>query len=185
MKDSHNQFSKTTVVLHWVVGLTMIALLGVGLYMEQNEVYSLYPVHKSVGTLIFVIVLARVVWRLMNGWPTEIGSQPKLQRFVARLTHWVLILGTLMMPISGMVMSVAGGRGLTVFGINLIASNPDPANPKSILALNEVLAGNAHQAHGVIGTILIAVVALHVLAALKHHFINKDGTLSRMLGGKI
>lgn len=185
MRDSHNQFSKATVVLHWIVGITMIALLGVGLYMEKNEVYSLYPIHKSVGTLIFVVVLYRAIWRMMNGWPTEIGKQPTLQRLVAKLTHWILLLGTLLMPISGMVMSVAGGRGLTVFGFNLIASNPDPANPKGVLPLNETMAGNAHQAHEVIGTLLIATVALHVIGALKHHFMDKDGTLSRMLGGKI
>lgn len=185
MRDSHNQFSKTTVVLHWVVGITMIALLGVGLYMAENEVYSLYPIHKSVGTLIFVVVLYRAIWRMMNGWPTEIGKQPTLQRLVAKLTHWMLLLGTLIMPISGAAMSIAGGHGLAVFGFNLVSRNINPANPEKTMPLNESIAGFAHETHEVIGILLIAVVALHVIGALKHHFMDKDGTLSRMLGGKI
>lgn len=185
MSDSVEKFSPLTIALHWVVGLTMIGLLAVGLYMEEFDAYGLYPIHKSLGILIFLVVLVRVVWRIKNGWPVPLGDAPQWQLIVAKLVHWVLIIATVLMPISGMMMSGLGGHGLAVFGFELMATNPDPADPQKVLPINDGLSSLGHSMHGLLGNVLIGAVVLHVAGALKHHLLDKDGTLRRMLGLKI
>jgi cytochrome b561 len=79
-------------------------------------------------------------------------------------------------------MSSLGGHGVAVFGIEVVARNPDPADPSSALAHNEAMASFFHFVHHWVGYLLIGALALHVSGALKHHLIDKDGTLRRMLG---
>lgn len=184
-RDSADRLSTTTVVLHWVVGLSIIGLLAVGIYMHEAEVHALYPLHKSFGVIIFFIALARILWRISNGWPTPAGQHQKWERLLARSTHWVLIAGTVVMPISGFLMSSLGGHGVSVFGLELVAPNPDPANPDKVIAHNAALAGIAHETHFVAGVAMIAALSAHVAGALKHHVMDKDGTLRRMLGARL
>lgn len=185
MKDTASQLSSVSVLLHWVVALAVIGMLALGIYMEETEAFALYPLHKSIGVIVLAVALIRVFWRLSNRWPSALSNDGVLLRFIARLAHWVLILGTLLMPISGMVMSGVGGHGVVVFGMELIAANPDPANPMEVIPHNEALAGFAHEAHEVIANLLILALLLHVAGAVKHHRVNKDGTLRRMLGKRV
>lgn len=183
--DTENKLSRKTLVLHWLVGLTMIALLASGVYMAENEVFALYGLHKSIGIVIFFFALWRVVWRLRNGWPTTLGEPSPLLHGLAKLVHYLLIIGTVLMPLSGFVMSVMGGHGAALFGLELVAGNPDPVNPSEVIPLNGTLAGLAHQIHGLAGDLLIIGVVLHIVGAYKHHLVDKDGTLRRMLGAEL
>lgn len=182
MRDSEQQFSKWTIGLHWLVGITFIALLVTGVVMKEAGIYALYPIHKSVGILLVLVALARVFWRSCNGWPKPVDNSGPGMRLVAHLVHWMLLIGTLLMPISGMMMSGAGGHGLPIFGWQLLAMNPDPANLGEVIPLNATVAEWGHILHELAGYMLIAVVVLHVAGALKHHWIDKDRTLTRMLG---
>lgn len=179
MKDTHTKFSTPTIALHWLVGVVLIGLLGVGWYMAEYKVYFLYPIHKSIGILILAVVFARVWWRLRNGFPSPLGDSARLQK-IARISHWILLIGTVMLPISGMMMSAMGGHGLAIFGLELLG--PNVGADGKIVANNEMIAGVAHSIHHWAGKVLMVTVAVHVLAALKHHFFDKDGTLRRMLG---
>ena len=183
--DTSTQFSRTTVFLHWIIAISIIGLMAVGIYMENTSNYSLYPWHKAIGFLIFFVILIRVIWRVKNGWPTPASNYSAFEHSLAKLVHWVLILGTLLMPISGFLMSSLGGHGVDVFGWEVVAFNPDPENPQKALAHNGQIAGFAHSVHYWLGNILIAAIALHILGALKHHIIDKDGTIKRMLGKSI
>jgi len=89
------------------------------------------------------------------------------------------------MPISGFMMSTMGRHGVAFFGIELVAANPNPANPQEVLALNSALAEIGHTMHGLGGYLLIGAVALHVVGALKRHLIDRDGILRRMLGAEV
>lgn len=185
-KDTVQQFSHLSLILHWLVGVGIIALLAVGVYMQENEVYSLYPIHKSIGAILLLFILARIFWRIYNGWPQAVAdsSYRTIEHNLAKTILWVLIIGSLAMPLSGMLMSIAGGHGLYVFGFEVIANNPNPELPNKDLALNASVAKIAHQMHFIIGYIMIGAVLLHILGAFKHHRIDKDSTLKRMLGMK-
>lgn len=183
--DTSNQFSPMTVILHWIVALTMIGLLAVGVFMVEKEAYSLYWWHKSFGSLIFLVVILRIAWRLKNGWPNPVGQYSNIEQSLAKVVHWVLIIGTVLMPISGFLMSSLGGYGVDLFGLDIVARNANPENPSEVIAHNETIRGLSHAVHHWLGYILIATVTLHFFGALKHHLIDKDGTLKRMLGNKV
>lgn len=167
---------------HWTVAWLMIGLLGVGVYMAEFSEYSLYPIHKSVGVLALLLILPRIVTRIIKGWPAAAGDYAAHEKILSKVTHWVLILGTLLMPVSGMVMSGMGGHGVSVFGLVLKERNLNAAGEAE--AINPAIAGFAHSAHGWIAYIVIGALVLHILGALKHHIIDKDRTLARMVKGR-
>lgn len=183
--DTRSKLSRTTVLLHWIVGIAVMGALTVGVYMVRNKVGALYPWHMSLGQVIFVFVLAQVIWRLKNGWPEPVREYARAEQVLARTVHYVLLIGVLLMPVFGFLMAALGGNGVAFFGLELVARNPDPANLDKVIPLNGPIAGFAHTAHWVVGYSLIAAVLLHIAGALKHHLIDKDGTLRRMLGAKV
>lgn len=183
--DTQSMLSRNTVVLHWIVAIIMIALLATGIYMEETDARALYPWHKSFGVLIFAFVVLRVLWRIKNGWPTPIRDYTNFEKRLSRVVQYLLIIGTVLMPLSGFIMSAMGGHGVAMFGIELVARNPNPADPEKVLALNAGVAKFAHSMHGLGGKIILISVILHLAGALKHHIIDKDGTLRRMLGTKV
>ena len=182
MKDTTTRLSHLSIALHWIVGLTMIGLIAVGTYMHRFEVYALYPIHKSIGIVILAFVLLRILWRMSNGWPESVSAGAQWEHRLAKLVHWVLIIGTLVFPISGMMMSGAGGHGLFIFDLELLARNVSPDNPEMVEPLNEMLASIGRWLHGFLANLMMAAIALHIIGALKHHFVDKDGPLRRMLG---
>ena len=184
MNDGKTQLSRATVALHWIVGIAVIALLASGIIYAEFDVRPVIGVHKSIGVIIFAFILARVVWRVRQGWPEPVRRFERWERWLSRAVHYVLIIGTVLMPMSGMAMSGAGGYGIDVFGWELFPANPDPDEPGRFLPLNGTVAGIAHEAHGIIGYIMLGALALHIAGALKHHFADRDGTLRRMLGAK-
>jgi cytochrome b561 len=183
--DTKAKLSPATVALHWIIGLVVIVLLAVGIYMAKNEVHALYPWHMSIGQLIFFFALAQVILRLKKGWPEPVQQYSRAERWLARAVHYLLLLGVLLMPIFGFTMAAMSGNGVFFFGVELVAPNPDPANPGEVIALNGSIAKLAHEAHEYLGFTLVVAVLLHIAGAAKHHRIDKDGTLRRMLGKRV
>lgn len=184
-QDTPSKLSPVSVTLHWLVGLSMLGMLGVGLYMHEFKVFWLYPWHKSFGVLLVVVILARVLWRWKNGWPSVVGSPAMLERILARTVHWLLIIGTVLMPVTGFMMSALGGHGVDVFGLTLVARNPDPQDPSKVMAHHAELATLGKDLHALGGKLILAALVLHIAGAAKHHLLNKDGTLRRMLGERL
>ena len=183
--DTRDKLSSMTIFLHWIVGVLMIGLLATGVYMVETEGYWLYDWHKSFGVTIALFVIWRVLWRIKNGWPEHVGDYTSFEQVTAKLVHWLLITGTVLMPISGFLMSSMGGHGVAVFGWELFHHNPDPADPNKVIPINGAVAGTAHSLHWIAGYCMIAGVVLHVVGAVKHHAMDKDGTLRRMLGQRV
>jgi len=181
MQQKANVLTTVTIALHWLVAMAMIGLISLGIYMEQNEAFALYGLHKSLGMLILLLVLPRVIWRVIKGWPRPVNTVNKIEQLLAKVSHWLLILGTVLFPISGMMMSGAGGRGLYIFGWELLAQNRDAVTDK-IVPLNESLAGVGHEVHGILMWVISITIVLHIAGALKHQLLDKDNTLGRMLG---
>ena len=184
-QDTPSKLSTQTISLHWIVGTLMLMLLLTGVYMEQTAAYALYPWHKSFGVIAFGLVVLRVLWRMKNGWPPPIRDYPRWETVLSKIVHYLLLIGTVIMPISGFMMSALGGHGVALFGLELVARNPDPMNPEEVIPLHAFLANLAHTVHGIAGYSILVGVFLHIAGALKHHSIDKDGTLRRMLGIKI
>jgi cytochrome b561 len=180
--DTKENLGLITRSLHWVIAICFIALISVGSYIANTETWALYSLHKSMGIILFVVILLRVGWRIKQGWPTPAGEYQKIEQLMAKVTHWVLLLGSMAMPITGMLYSGMGGHGFGIFGWTIVKGNYDPANPGQVIPYSELLSAFGEQAHEIIGYTLAVAIVLHIAGACKHHLVDKDRTLLRMLG---
>lgn len=166
-------------VNHWVIATLFLAALALGLTMEfapldRETKFLLMDPHKAFGLSVFVYGLWRVGWRIVHGFPEPAGDDPRWQHIAAKSVHYLLLIAILAMPLSGMMMSLAAGRALDIGGVTIL-----PA-----LGSIEWLSGAAHAVHGFGGKLAALLVALHIGAALKHHFVDRDATLKRMITGQ-
>ncbi|WP_105168940.1 cytochrome b [Pseudoalteromonas sp. T1lg23B] len=177
--NTHSPLSVTTRAMHWLVGFTMLGLIMVGFYMVNLEVWALYPIHKALGVLALLLILPRVIYRVKRGFPAAVDGVSLSNQKLAHVAHWLLLLGTVLMPISGMLYSGFGGYGIDIFGFHLV---PENIMNDEIVPFNETIFIIAKNAHSLIGYGLSALIVAHIAAAFKHHMVDKDATLRRMLG---
>ncbi|MBN3561579.1 cytochrome b [Aliamphritea spongicola] len=182
--DTRSKLSRTTVRLHWLIAFLMIMLLASGLYISTTETFALMPWHKSFGVLVFGFAVFRIIWRIKQGWPEHVGNYSRMERILSKATHWILISGTIIMPVSGFMMSAMGGYGVAAFGIELFPTNTGPGGPFDFVAINENLNSIMRSVHSLAGDLILITVALHTIGALKHHLMDKDATIRRMLGAE-
>ncbi|MBX2848685.1 MAG: cytochrome b [Acidiferrobacterales bacterium] len=179
MKDTLEKFSFPTIAFHWVIAIGMIAMLAFGLYLDDMprspEKGELIGLHKSFGIIILSLAILRILWRIKNKFPIPVAPMDEQQARVAKITHWVLIVATALMPISGVLMSVGGGHPVGVFGFELIAAGEK----------NALLSNVGHRIHGAGANVVMIFIVLHIAGAIKHHFFDKDATLTRMLGRSV
>jgi len=179
-KNTAERWGPVSQALHWLVVLLVLMLAVVGLSLDSlpktPKYFWVFTMHKSIGITVFALVLLRIGWRLYAGAPAPVSGTPSWQARIAASTH-VLLYGLLLaMPLSGWLYDSASGlRPFRWFGLV-----PMP----KLAAPGEVLADNAHAAHQWLFWVLVALVALHVAAALHHHLFRNDPTLSRMLPAK-
>jgi cytochrome b561 len=192
MYDSKQKLSGATVSLHWVVAATVFGLWPLGYYMAHTRTYALWPLHQSTGDVLFVVILLRLIWRFKNGWPQPVSVYSRFEQILAKTVHWTLVVALVVMPLSGLVSTYAGGYDITVFGWQIIPDVPNhaivPANAihkLKVIPRSEALHDFLQQVHIVFAWILAGAVALHITGALKHHLVDKDGTLRRMLGARV
>lgn len=174
-RNTEHNYGLISISLHWLVALTVIGLFALGLWMVELGYYDPWyrrgpDLHKSIGILLFTVMIIRMIWRISNERPLTEGRP--LEKKLAHTVHGLLYLLLFTLMLSGYLISTADGRAIDVF------------NLFSVPALfsgyenQEDIAGLVHQ---ILAYSLIALVALHALAALKHHFIDRDQTLRRML----
>ncbi len=165
-----------SMVLHWltvlvvlvqvIIGLTMVALSAGA---AQN---ALFYLHKSLGVTLLLLVPLRLLWRIAHPWPPLPPDVPALQAAVARINHALLYVALLVMAISGLVFTSAGGYPVPVFGI---------VDLTGFIAKNPQLSERAEAIHLATQWVLYVLVGLHVLGALHHLIVRKDGVFQRML----
>ncbi len=197
MNHALTGYTKTAKVLHWLIAIGIFVMFGIGWFMADLpkevpkqtafDVFDLsiytwqsteaisprnfyFNLHKSLGVTIFALIIIRVLWRLSHKPPALLASYKEFERKLAKGTHYLLYLLMVALPLSGLIMVIYGKYGVKWFGIDLFGGlDSKPMRD----AFKEV--------HEIIGLIILAVLALHILGALKHKFIDKDETLSRML----
>ncbi|MNE58833.1 hypothetical protein D3C80_1538890 [compost metagenome] len=130
-------------------------------------------IHKSIGTLLFIVMVVRVVWRFISPPPKPLASYSRLTRISAVLAHIALYTVLFAILISGYLISTADGQAISVFGWFDV--------PASVTSLPQQ-ADTAGTIHLYLAWAVVVLSVLHALAALKHHFVDRDVTLKRMLG---
>ena len=183
--SSYNTYSlsRTSITLHWLAGSMMIYMLLSGLLMESLEVECFFDSHTSIGVAIIAVLIPRIAWRIIEGWPEPVGDYSRTEKYLGKAVHWLLMLCMIMMPLSGVVMSVAGGHGLHIFALEVWPETVAPNTPGEVLILSPTLQELSETVHHIIGQYLLPIaLVLHVAGAVKHHIIDKDRTLLKMLG---
>jgi len=177
LRNSDTRWGLIAVTLHWGVALAVFALFALGLWMTSLGYYDPWykkgpDIHRAVGVLVFLTMVLRLAWRAGDRAPTPIASHKPWERKAAHIAHGLLYFGLFSVMISGYLISTADGRGVSVFGWFDV--------PPTLTAIpkQEDIAGAMHLW---LAVAVIAVALAHGLAALKHHFIDKDDTLKRML----
>ncbi len=174
LKNTPSEYGSAAKFFHWLIAVLIIGMIVLGLSFDSmakpDRLYWI-NIHKSIGLTIIGLMILRLVWRISNTqpqWPT----MPKWQVVAAHGIHWLLYLAIFVVLFSGWTMSGLGGHTTYYFGL---------FNATLPLAKNVALEHRLESVHEYTAYIIIALVSIHVLAALKHHFVDKDNVLRNML----
>ena len=176
-RNTPERYGRVSRLLHWWLALLLIGLLALGVFMTSLTYYSphykwTFMLHKSAGLLVLALVLVRIVWSFSNPHPVALPA-PAWQQWAARAVHWALYGLMLAIPVTGYLISTADGHGISVY---------DWFEVPALFGTHEGLEETAGLWHRYLAYSLGALVLLHAAAALKHHVIDRDATLRRMLG---
>ena len=177
LKNTANNYGVVSIFIHWIMAIIIIGLFILGQYMVDLDYYdSNYQtapwLHKSFGLLIAFLLIFRIIWKIMNPKVMPLSHFKKNEIKLAKVMQYSMYILIILCCISGAMISTAEGAGISFFGLFEI-----PA----IIANGKEQAELAEEFHEFVTLALIIVAAIHMLAALKHHFIDKDTTLKRML----
>lgn len=190
------RYTKTAIVLHWVIALLIIAMLALGLWMHELPkeapksatidlfnwgLYTLtlpepvsvrtfyFNLHKSIGITVLALILLRIFWRLTHVAPAFPDTMKGWEKKLADLGHKALYVMMVVLPLSGFIMSIYSKWGIRWFGMPLVKGVDNPQLRDIFVEVHEVSAW-----------IIIVLIVVHVVAALKHKVIDKDDVMKRM-----
>ncbi len=193
---NNDKYSKTAIFLHWIIGFGILAMFALGWFMTDLpkdgpkvtsfDLFNLglfnwntpeevsprtfyYNLHKSIGITLLVLVIFRTFWRITHQPPALLETLKIWEKKLATAGHHMLYLLMYIMPVTGLVMAVFSKFGIKWFGIPLLSGLDNKSVREAFMSIHEI-----------VGWVLLAVITIHVLGALKHKFIDKDKTLSRM-----
>ncbi|KGL57762.1 cytochrome B561 [Pantoea ananatis] len=178
LRNSPGRYGWLSIFLHWSMALVIYAMFALGLWMVGLSYYDTWyhnapEIHKSIGVILMLVLIIRLIWRVVSPPPKPLSSYSPLVRITAVLAHGLLYGLLIAILFSGYLISTADGKPVSVFGW---------------FSLPAVLTGAGEQAdlagdiHLWLAWSIVILSVLHGLAALKHHFIDRDITLKRMLG---
>ncbi|MCG7521288.1 cytochrome b/b6 domain-containing protein [Ruegeria sp. Ofav3-42] len=194
LANTAQSYGGVTKTFHWLTALLILAAFPVGWFANRlahaiedpaiattpedlQQAAQLFSLHKTIGVTVFIVALARILWALSQPKPGLLNAENKPEAFAAETVHWLLYGSLVLVPLTGWIHHAATEGFAPIlwpFGQNL------PFVPKSPEAA-EVTGG----LHKVLMLVLLGALVLHIAGALKHHVIDKDSTLRRMLPGRI
>ena len=176
MTDGHPRYGVVAIALHWLVLALIMASWALGLYMVDlplsPQKLKYFSWHKWLGVTIFLIALWRVAWRVAHAAPPPPDSMLPWQRVVMGVSHLLLYVLPIVIPLTGWLFSSASGVPTVYLGWVQL---PD------LVANDKLFAEQLRQAHFSLNVTLFVIVCIHAAAALKHHILDRDDVLVRML----
>lgn len=196
MKQTPSRYTKTAIILHWLIAIFIALMFVLGWYMAElpkeapkQMAYDLFDLgvytwqvaeeisprtfyfnlHKSLGLTVLALIVFRILWRITHTPPAALSSYKAIEKKVATATHHSLYLLMLIVPVTGLTMAINSKYGVKWFGIDVIAG----LDNKPVRDFFECT-------HEFVGIVLLVLIGIHLLGALKHKFIDKDDTMSRM-----
>lgn len=179
LRNTDTRWGAVAQTFHWLIAALIVAQGAIGLTMVELSLsptkIKVYALHKSIGLTVLALALLRLAWRAGNRAPREPLTTPRWQRIAARVSHVALYVLILALPLSGWLFNSASNFPLSWFGIVHLPSQTGHVAP--------ALKAFALSAHVTLFWILVAVLAVHIGAALWHHYDQRDDVLRRMLPG--
>ncbi len=184
MSNTTTRYGAVTKSFHWLTALLILTLIGLGIFASDlphdtaQQVARkawLFSLHKTLGVTVFLVALLRMLWAVTQAKPRLLNAEHKLESWLAETVHWVLYAALVIVPLAGWIGHAAASGFAPIwwpFGQGLPLVPKDTGVEHAFVTL-----------HQIAGKVLIGAVVLHVAGALKHHFIDRDATLLRMLPG--
>ena len=194
--NNNTKYTNVAIVLHWLIGIAILFMFVLGWFMtelpketpkttsfdifnlglitwgveeEQSQRSFYFNLHKSVGLSLLMLIVLRMYWRFTHRPPAFLNSMKLWEKRLAKATHHSLYLLMFLIPLSGIIMSAGSKYGVKWFGIKVIPGFDDKA-------IRELF----YEFHEIFGLLLLLILILHILGAVKHSIVDKDGTLRRM-----
>ena len=181
-------YTGVAITLHWIIAVLLVGMVFYAWNMEElketlfaggdvtlAEVQFAYNMHKTVGLFILVLSLGRLAWRMTHPVPALPDGMASWERLAATATHWAFYAIMIGMPLGGLIAASAAEPPTLLF------NHPDLVLPKLPVPQTEGFQDLSGSVHGAGGWAILVLTGLHVAAALKHQFINKDGLIGRMI----
>ncbi|CAN4276066.1 CybB Cytochrome B561 [Methylophilaceae bacterium] len=196
MKQTPSRYTKTAIVLHWLIAIFIALMFVLGWFMAElpkeapkqlaYDIFDLgvytwqlaeeasprtfyFNLHKSLGLTVLALIVLRILWRITHTPPAALSSYKAIEKKVATATHHSLYLLMLAVPVTGLIMAINSKYGVKWFGMDVIAGLD-----------NKPMREFFECTHEFVGIVLLVLIGIHLLGALKHKFIDKDDTMSRM-----
>ncbi len=193
----NDRYTKTAIILHWLIALGIFGMFALAFFMTElpreapkQMSYDLfnwgiytwelseeasprafyYNLHKSIGITIMLLIAIRILWRVKHKAPSPLATYKDWERKLSTGTHHLLYLLMVVIPVSGLIQSVASKYGVKWFGIKIFSGLD-----------SKPLKETFHEVHEIAVIILFFIILLHIIGALKHKFIDKDETMKRIL----
>ena len=182
LKNTTQSYGLVSRSFHWLTAVVVVGLFCLGWWMVELTYYSDWyktapDIHRSIGILLAISIIGRLVWKFKNLTPDPLSTHKAWEVKSAHIAHKLLYLMLFAMFITGYLISTAKGKPIEVFNwfsVPAIVTGDD-------LGIKN-LEDKVGEIHEILAYILISLAGVHALAALKHHFVDKDSTLRRMLG---
>ncbi len=181
IRNNDTSYGLISKIMHWLIAAIIIFMIALGWYMTELDYYDPFyhdaiTLHKSLGMLIFMLIFMlmclKLIWLFISPMPKPEHNPNKFEAIAANIVHKLLWGLIILLPITGYIVSTSAGAPISFFGLFYVPSTIevlDTTRDKIIIA------------HYYLAYIGAAIIALHIAAALKHHFIDKNNTLMRMI----
>ena len=176
MKSTRSGYGLPAILLHWLMAIGFFGLFGLGKWMEDLDYYHPFyftaqELHASIGILMGILLVIRFGWKMIDRDRPDNAELPFLDRVIARTLHWLFYALILLLGFSGFIFSTSDGTSVPLFWL------VDLDGPIQSKEIGEFAA----DIHEIIANLVFVLAVLHALAALKHHFYDKDNVLKRMI----